>query len=255
MRKRLLPILLFDKAAATSGNSVAPQLNSVFGEGNVSASNDFHLPLFPKMSATDQKHLVKYFLSCKRERGNNEAPVTKKTILQPDKDGKDVAWTDDDEMHEWTKLRIFQSSQPSGEKGSKMEERTIGKILSVDNKCKKHAGMYCAFNMTVPNMLLGLHNNNDMCLYLRCSTDNQDGFRLGLGLVTLSALTTGGTGSTCIKEKNVDSDQSCVGSEDGDDNGNDISHDYFMCVCVLVLWHTYLWQRQMGMRAGAASAS
>lgn len=123
MRKRLLPILLFDKTAASENTAATPQLPSVLG-------GEAGVPLFPELSAADQQSLMEYLHA-----SENNPPLETKQIMQPDKDGNDVAWTDADELNQWSKLRIFQSASNG------QEERTVGKVLCVDNKCKEFIQM------------------------------------------------------------------------------------------------------------------
>jgi hypothetical protein len=130
VRKRLLPFLLFDSSAA-SGDAGSPPLTSVFGD-HASAGE---LPLFPEISSTDQQQLLEYLHTSEH---SAPPPPGNQQIIRQDKDGNDVAWAGDDELNQWGKLRIFQSSQSIDETKDevKAEERTVGKILIVDNKCK-----------------------------------------------------------------------------------------------------------------------
>ena len=119
MRKRLLPFLLFDNKDTVAGNSgLAPQLTSVFGEAG---SN---LPVFPEISKADQERLLEYLRVC------NPTPTSEG---QGDEDSD---WNSDDDATQWNKLRIFLSSVSSGDPDGREEEKTVGKILSVDHKCK-----------------------------------------------------------------------------------------------------------------------
>ena len=129
MRKRLLPFLLFDQTASDStSDSAAPLLPSVFGDSS-HPNSDCDLPLFPEMTDTDQRHLQEYFHTCETRRRVD------KVITQPDKDGREVAWTGDDALNQWEKLRIFESSKPESDE-SESKERAVGKVVSVDNKCE-----------------------------------------------------------------------------------------------------------------------
>lgn len=127
MRKRLLPFLLFDKASSKqTEESVESHLSSVFGKG------DAELPVFPEMSGVDKKRLLKYLWT-------NDISVASSTDSKSDEEGiskTDGGVVDDDHMNSWNKLRIFQSLSAANDADVKAEEKMVGKILNVDQKCK-----------------------------------------------------------------------------------------------------------------------
>jgi len=140
VRKRLLPFLLYNKQSSSGNALTAPELTSVLGGTGAS------LPIFPEMSGEDQTHLLKYMRSC-AEGTSEDIDQTNSSAVESS------AWSGDDDVNQWSKLRIFQSSYLMDTLDHKASEKTIGKILNVDHKY------------------------------------NQDRLRLGLGLVTLSSLT------------------------------------------------------------------
>lgn len=125
VRKRLLPFLLFDKINSSETPLKAPDLTSILGGSEVS------LPIFPALSREDQIRLLQYLQSCAEASPEASSHADADTVGD-----HSSAWSGDDDVNQWNKLRIFQSSVLTEASDDKASEKAIGKILSVDHKCK-----------------------------------------------------------------------------------------------------------------------
>ena len=131
MRKRLLPFIVSDtNAVRVDATKVLPRMSSIFGN-NTYPHSENGFPLFPTMSPGDRGYLLSYLKECEKKLPPYESRTTQS--VNHEIDDSVVHWKDFDELNQWTKLRIIQSSISENE--SKTPEKVIGKILCIDGAC------------------------------------------------------------------------------------------------------------------------